>query len=351
VRDDAGVELNAEFSVERTGTGFDVVLESRGGVVDATGKRRNTDYNAALILLLARMAELGLSIQKTYIASATTEGLTPEQRRLYLRDHPYPVNLASLTDFEPLRLDLGFALGAFKAGPDSKGKGTSAKRLRLSVVGPGLGEISEEAFARRLANLPAPRGAMQDDGSDFAEDHHGWDALERPSVWTEPPTADPETLAASVRALRRKLKGRPAPKAPPSGSPGGRQVIGQTDRYVRDPNVIVWVLETANGRCEVCEQPAPFERDDGSPYLEVHHVRPLAEGGPDTVDNAVAACPNCHRRLHYAEDRLSSRTAIIQGVGRLRDHPEISVTTADRVYGPDEGGAVGHPRLIAPGCS
>lgn len=141
-----------------------------------------------------------------------------------------------------------------------------------------------------------------------------------------------------MRALRRRLKGRPAPKAPPPGSPGGRQVIGQTVRYVRDPNVIVWVLEAANGRCEVCEQPAPFAREDGGPYLEVHHVRPLAEGGPDTVDNAVASCPNCHRRLHYAEDRLSVRAAIIQRVERLRDHPERSPTTAGPVPVPAEEG-------------
>jgi 5-methylcytosine-specific restriction protein A len=25
----------------------------------------------------------------------------------------------------------------------------------------------------------------------------------------------------------------------------------------------------------------------------------LAEGGEDTVENALALCPNCHRRLHF----------------------------------------------------
>lgn len=319
MRDDAGRELDAEFSVERTGTGFDVTLESRGGVTTASGKRRNTDYAPALILLLARMSEIGLAIQQARIASATTEALTPDQRRLELRDHPYPVHLSGLTDFEALRLDLGRSLAAFRASADSQGKGTSAKRVRLSVVGPGLGGMAEATFGRRLARLPAQVSEVRENGNGFVEDGHRL-GNERLPVWTELPTADPDALAASVRALRRKLKGRPAPKAPPSGSPGGRQVIGQTVRYVRDPNVIVWVLEAANGRCEVCEQLAPFGREDGSPFLEVHHMRPLAEGGPDTVDNAVAACPNCHRALHYAEVRAILRASVIDRIGRIVDH-------------------------------
>ena len=149
------MELDAEFSVERTATGFDVVLESRGGT-DATGKKRNTGYSLALTLLLNRMARLGLAIQQARIASATTETLTPDQRRLVLRDHAYPIQLGGLTDFEALRLDLGRALAAFKSGPDSKGKGTSAKRVRLSVAGAELEALSStELVARVLAQRKA----------------------------------------------------------------------------------------------------------------------------------------------------------------------------------------------------
>ena len=53
--------------------------------------------------------------------------------------------------------------------------------------------------------------------------------------------------------------------------------------------------------CEECGLPAPFVRaSDGTPYLEVHHRQPLASDGLDTVDNAVAVCPNCHRKAHFA---------------------------------------------------
>ncbi|SFB88291.1 HNH endonuclease [Marinospirillum celere] len=56
--------------------------------------------------------------------------------------------------------------------------------------------------------------------------------------------------------------------------------------------------ERENG--QACGTPAPFNRkSDGTPYLEVHHKTPLALGGEDTVENAIALCPNCHRKAHY----------------------------------------------------
>jgi 5-methylcytosine-specific restriction enzyme A len=70
--------------------------------------------------------------------------------------------------------------------------------------------------------------------------------------------------------------------------------------FRRNPDVIVQILKRAKGVCEICSSPAPFLRaSNGSPYLEVHHRTMLSEGGEDTVDNALAVCPNCHRRLHY----------------------------------------------------
>lgn len=73
-----------------------------------------------------------------------------------------------------------------------------------------------------------------------------------------------------------------------------------TTMFVRNPDVVAEVLHRASGMCEVCVQPAPFTRkSNGSPYLEVHHRVRLADGGLDTVENAIALCPNCHRASHY----------------------------------------------------
>ncbi len=71
-------------------------------------------------------------------------------------------------------------------------------------------------------------------------------------------------------------------------------------QFKRNPDVIVEVLKRANGVCEKCKQDAPFVRKkDNTPYLEVHHIVRLASDGKDTVSNAIAVCPNCHRELHY----------------------------------------------------
>jgi 5-methylcytosine-specific restriction protein A len=73
-----------------------------------------------------------------------------------------------------------------------------------------------------------------------------------------------------------------------------------TRSFRRNPDVVAAVLERANGICEACGTEAPFLRaSDGTPYLEVHHKMMLADGGADTVGNAIATCPNCHRRFHF----------------------------------------------------
>lgn len=69
-------------------------------------------------------------------------------------------------------------------------------------------------------------------------------------------------------------------------------------KYERNENVTEYALRRANGFCQLCGNPAPFTKKDGNPYLEVHHIQWLSEGGKDTIENTVALCPNCHRKMH-----------------------------------------------------
>lgn len=97
--------------------------------------------------------------------------------------------------------------------------------------------------------------------------------------------------------VRDSLHNKKLPVPPGKKRPG--TTTSQVVQYERDPLVKAWVLKQAGGVCECCGKDAPFETTDGHPFLEVHHVRKLAEGGSDTTSNAVAICPNCHRALHY----------------------------------------------------
>ncbi|MDN7629684.1 HNH endonuclease [Burkholderia cenocepacia] len=107
-----------------------------------------------------------------------------------------------------------------------------------------------------------------------------------------------KALSDTPGARARRLQ-----QAPPMPA----QQVVLTRIFRRNPDVIAEVLSRANGVCEGCVEPAPFLRADGRPYLEVHHRQPLAEGGTDTVENAIALCPNCHRERHYGANDIDTQ--------------------------------------------
>ncbi|MDF4355189.1 HNH endonuclease signature motif containing protein [Vibrio parahaemolyticus] len=70
--------------------------------------------------------------------------------------------------------------------------------------------------------------------------------------------------------------------------------------YRRDPDVVAEALYRAEGFCEKCKEKAPFiKRSNGEPYLEIHHIIPLSQGGLDSLENVISLCPNCHREIHF----------------------------------------------------
>jgi len=77
----------------------------------------------------------------------------------------------------------------------------------------------------------------------------------------------------------------------------------------------VWVAENAKrkakGICQLCNQPAPFVNLNKEPYLETHHIEWLSKGGEDSIENTVALCPNCHRKVHVL-DLASDRKKLKQ---------------------------------------
>ena len=78
--------------------------------------------------------------------------------------------------------------------------------------------------------------------------------------------------------------------------------MAETTEYYRDPHLKELVKRIANGKCQCCGSDAPFRDKYNDPYLEEHHIKRLADGGSDTIDNIVAICPNCHRKVHVLDD-------------------------------------------------
>lgn len=93
--------------------------------------------------------------------------------------------------------------------------------------------------------------------------------------------------------------------------PGSRPAVAM--QYARSPEVSEYAKRRAKGYCELCKAPAPFATQRGEPYLECHHIEWLARGGEDTIENTVALCPNCHRKMHLVDsqaDRAHLKTVI-----------------------------------------
>jgi 5-methylcytosine-specific restriction protein A len=120
----------------------------------------------------------------------------------------------------------------------------------------------------------------------------------------EPPMLPEEQIGELRKSKEREARGldndelkRRAEKS--SIKAGSRRV--SSTQYDRSVWVAEYVKRRANGICQLCSKPAPFIKQTGEPYLETHHIVWLSKGGEDTIRNAVALCPNCHRRMHILD--------------------------------------------------
>lgn len=58
-------------------------------------------------------------------------------------------------------------------------------------------------------------------------------------------------------------------------------------RYIPTPLESL-LFELSGHRCTICS----------APWLEIHHITELADGGATQYDNLIVLCPNCHTRVH-----------------------------------------------------
>ena len=91
----------------------------------------------------------------------------------------------------------------------------------------------------------------------------------------------------------------------------------ETTVYYRDPYIKEMVKRLAKGKCQFCGMNAPFLDMNGSPYLEEHHVKRLADGGADVIKNVVALCPNCHRKIHMLNNVMDN--IVLEGIAEQNE--------------------------------
>ncbi len=149
------------------------------------------------------------------------------------------------------------------------------------------GIIKKEALIEFEDNLLGIAGINREElhllqSEEFDNEKTGVKADKYESIHEYYQILEKEVNQSKLDTLSRKERLKTASKKPDT-----LEIIHTVFR--RNPDVIAEVLERAKGTCEYCEKAAPFIRkSDRTPFLEVHHRIPLAQGGEDTVENAVA---------------------------------------------------------------
>lgn len=78
-----------------------------------------------------------------------------------------------------------------------------------------------------------------------------------------------------------------------------------TTQYSRSSKNGAIALMKANYQCEYDNNHITFNRANGTNYTEAHHLIPVCLGAQSTnnIANIVSLCPNCHRWIHYGQNK------------------------------------------------
>jgi len=77
------------------------------------------------------------------------------------------------------------------------------------------------------------------------------------------------------------------------------------NRIIRDTALSNDIKRLVNYRCQLCD--ITIKLTNNNYYIEAHHIKPLGKpyNGPDTRDNILIVCPNCHVKCDYKLITLS----------------------------------------------
>lgn len=100
----------------------------------------------------------------------------------------------------------------------------------------------------------------------------------------------------------------------------------QSDRLerTRSDKVKLYAHCRAQGICECCNNPAPFNSKKDKPYLEIHHMVELSKGGEDSPYNTAAICPNCHTEITHGVNGPDLNEKLIEYIQSKENELEIN---------------------------
>ncbi len=76
--------------------------------------------------------------------------------------------------------------------------------------------------------------------------------------------------------------------------------------FERDPKLVALMKKKHNFTCQICEKHT-FEDKSGDYYVESHHIIPRSKKGPDTPQNTLVVCANCHKIFDKGNDDAQIR--------------------------------------------
>jgi hypothetical protein len=85
-----------------------------------------------------------------------------------------------------------------------------------------------------------------------------------------------------------------------------KRMKSEVSRLIRNTRLVQAIKQAHANSCQLCGQ--KLELMPGTFYSEGHHLKPVGQphNGPDTKDNILCVCPNCHVKLDFAVINLDA---------------------------------------------
>lgn len=125
---------------------------------------------------------------------------------------------------------------------------------------------------------------------------------------------------------------------PPLGSPSPTRQRSSVTRVVRDTAVSRHVKALHKYECQVCG--TTLDTPAGK-YAEAAHIKPLGEphNGPDTPDNILCLCPNCHVLFDRGAIAVADDLSLIGIDGDLKQLDDHTISSEYLKYHRDHYGS------------